>query len=155
MLPRALFRLALRLVVQPYFRLTRGQTLGVRAAVRDPSGGFLLVRHTYAPGWMFPGGGVDRSETLEDAVVREVWEETGVRALDRPRLVSVFANFDRFKGDHIALYLIDTWRQEDKTSLEIAEWGFYAPDSLPADTTGGTRRRIAEITNAGSSAVEW
>ncbi len=155
MVPRPLFRLALRLAIQPYFRLTRGQTLGVRAAVRDASGAFLLVRHTYVPGWMFPGGGVDRSETLEDAAVREVWEETGVRAIGRPSLVSIHANFDRFKGDHVAVYLIETWRQEDKKSLEIADWGFYAPDKLPEETTGGTRRRIAEMTNGQETTVDW
>lgn len=31
----------------------------------------------HAPGWSLPGGGVDYEETLEQAVVREVHEETG------------------------------------------------------------------------------
>lgn len=48
-------------------RITHGITLGVRVIVIDPAQGVLLVRHGYAPGWHFPGGGVDAGESAEDA----------------------------------------------------------------------------------------
>lgn len=35
-------------------------------------------RGVYDGLWVFPGGHVDRGETLADAAVREVWEETGI-----------------------------------------------------------------------------
>src|SRR5262245_64452297 len=47
--------------------------------VYDTDGRVLLVRHSNAGVWVAPGGAVDPDETPQDAVVREVWEETGLR----------------------------------------------------------------------------
>jgi ADP-ribose pyrophosphatase YjhB (NUDIX family) len=155
MLPRSLFRILSRMLLQPYFRLTRGQTLGVRGVVRDEEGRFLLIRHSYAPGWMFPGGGVDHGESLEQAAARELREETGVSTGARPRLISLHTNFKHFKGDHVALFELENWQRKDTSSLEIAEVGFFSADDLPEGTTGGTKRRIAEIVNGGPAAPDW
>jgi len=43
--------------------------------------GILLVRRNKEPGkgmWSIPGGGVEIGETLKEAIIREVLEETGV-----------------------------------------------------------------------------
>jgi len=52
----------------------------------------LLVQHRWHDGsyfWLLPGGGIKADETIEEAAVREVWEEAGVRIrvlreLERP-----------------------------------------------------------------------
>lgn len=48
------------------------------AIIRDDS--ILMVKHQEAGRvyWTLPGGGVEPGETPEAAVVREVWEETGL-----------------------------------------------------------------------------
>jgi 8-oxo-dGTP diphosphatase len=53
----------------------------VGAVVLDDEGRLLLVRRGHAPHaglWSLPGGRVEDSETLEQAVRREVLEETGL-----------------------------------------------------------------------------
>jgi ADP-ribose pyrophosphatase YjhB (NUDIX family) len=50
----------------------------VTGLVFDAAGRLLLVRHAREQGWGTPGGAVDPDESPENAIVREVWEETGL-----------------------------------------------------------------------------
>ena len=50
----------------------------VTALIFDDQGRVLLVRHSNGGVWVTPGGAVDPDEAPQDAIVREVWEETGL-----------------------------------------------------------------------------
>lgn len=145
-----------RPLVYAWFRLARGLTLGVRALVLDPDGKVLLVQHTYVHGWYLPGGGVERGETAESAVVRELAEEAGVRALSRPRLVSFHSNEALHPGDHVLLYRVDAWEPcASNAAGEIHAVGWFDPADLPQEATKATRRRIAEALGGEESDAMW
>jgi len=61
-----------------------GILIGVGALVEDGRGGVLLVRHRPERGgfwkgrWILPGGMLMVGETIDDGIVREVAEETGL-----------------------------------------------------------------------------
>jgi 8-oxo-dGTP pyrophosphatase MutT (NUDIX family) len=58
---------------------------------------FLLIRDTYDK-WGFPKGHVERGERAETAALREVMEETGLRALTLIGAISTIEWYFRFKG---------------------------------------------------------
>ena len=131
-------------------------TLGVRGLVVNGEGQVLLIEHTYMPGWYMPGGGVEKGETCEQSVIRELHEEAGIRVEGRPALVSVHSNHVRFPGDHVLIYRIGDWEPCPATSVgEIAEIRWFAPDALPADTTPSTRKRIAEALGGEEAQAHW
>jgi 8-oxo-dGTP pyrophosphatase MutT (NUDIX family) len=73
------------MAMSEYLRLVRsrvGSSLllvpSVTGFVYDDAGRVLLVRHSNGGVWLAPGGAIEPDETPQDAVVREVWEETGL-----------------------------------------------------------------------------
>ncbi len=68
-----------------------GPVAAVGGLVTDGDGQLLMVRRARDPGkgkWGLPGGFVDRGETIEQALAREVFEETGLRLTATRYLVS-------------------------------------------------------------------
>lgn len=131
--------------------------LGVRGVVIDPGGSVLLVRHTYVAGWYLPGGGVERGESAEASLARELLEEANVEVAERPQLHGLFFNPKASPRDHVACYIVRKFRQvaPHAGNLEIAEARFFAPDTLPAATTQATRRRILEVLSGAAVEDIW
>jgi ADP-ribose pyrophosphatase YjhB (NUDIX family) len=148
---------ALRRLLHLHWRFSRGLTLGVRAVVVDAAGKVFLVRHSYVSGWHLPGGGVETGETLVQALARELAEEGNITVVGTPALHGVFYNPVDSPRDHVAVFVVRVFRQDGppRRNREIAAHGFFALDALPADTTPGTRRRLAEVLEGAPIATKW
>ena len=141
-----------------YFLLRRPMTLGVRGLIHDrASNSVFLIRHTYVPGWQFPGGGVEVGETLAEALTRELAEEGNIALTAPPLLKSMHFNRRSSNRDHVGFYLIEAFSQTapKRPDHEIAEAGFFPLDRLPQDTTPATLRRITEVFGNAAVSPYW
>lgn len=115
------------------------------------------MRHGYVSGWHLPGGGVETGETCLAALQRELREEGRIVPTEKPELHGVFFNRHVSRRDHVAVYVVRRFIRDGEVvpNREIAACGFFDVARLPADTTAGTRRRIAEVLGAAPANEDW
>jgi ADP-ribose pyrophosphatase YjhB (NUDIX family) len=96
-------------------------------------GGVFLLRRAIEPGygrWTFPGGYVDRGETVEAAAVRETREEAGVGV----RLVDLLGVYS-YRGQEavILVYRGEVVDGAPRALSESLEGASFADDEIPWD----------------------
>ena len=120
----------------------------VGAFIFNPEGRLLLVRsHKWYDKWVVPGGHVELGETLEQALVREALEETG---LDVTSLQ--FINYQEFifdeafwKPRHFIFFDFSCQSQDTAVTLnaEAQEYAWVTlTEALEMDIDGYTRNSL-------------
>lgn len=101
----------------------------------DADGRVLLVRYR-SGAWAFPKGHVEPGETLEQTAVREVHEETGVRASPLAPLPGTRYTNDRGEARVIHWFVMRA-APDVSTTMEdtFPEGGFFAADVAAAMLT--------------------
>ncbi|MGN6747293.1 MAG: NUDIX domain-containing protein [Xanthobacteraceae bacterium] len=147
----------MRALFHAYWRFSRGLTVGVRGLVLDGDGRVFLVKHSYVAGWHLPGGGVEKGETLLDALARELREEGNIELNATPVLHAIYFNRHMSSRDHVALYVVRSFAQPapPRPNHEIVAHGFFAARDLPPDTSRATRERIAEVLTGRATSATW
>ncbi len=113
---------------------------GAAAVVRDDAGRILLQRRGDTGEWGLPAGSMELGERIDQTVIREVREETGIEV--RPvRLVGIYSrpenrfaypNGDQVKVDGTLFECEMTGGQLRADGVESLEVRFFPPDALPA-----------------------
>ncbi len=114
-----------------YWFLFRPSVRGAKCVI-EHEGKVLLVRLSYAhKGWTLPGGKVERGESFEEGVRREVLEETGIRLGGVTKFLSFMDDKD-YKVDTIEVFCAkvpDIFYVIDGFEIVDARW--VSPDNLP------------------------
>jgi len=95
----------------------------------------LLIKRKNEPfkgRWALPGGFVEYGERVEDSVIREIFEETGLRTKVN-KLVGVYSNPGRDPRGHVVsiVFLLDVVDGDLKGGDDASEARFFKLDRLP------------------------
>lgn len=119
----AWLQITLSRVIRPLFQVF------IAGVIFDHENKILLVKSTYQRfhPWGLPGGSLEYGESPEEAVKREVWEETGlIVEIKRFLLVKTWS------PDRVGMYyLCETIGGEIHPTDEVSEVGYFSLDDLP------------------------
>ena len=147
----------IQLVLQRYWRFSRGLLLSVAALVRDAEGRVLLCREAAAatPEWRLPRGDVLSGEDVEAAMQR-ILAACGLPAsTDRATAFAIYADQSRSHAEHVTLLTARLPTLRTSPIRGSREWQMFAVDDLPAVIDPPSRRRIEEVTGLREVAEFW
>lgn len=113
---------------------------GGRAVLENPTGQLLLHKRSDFNIWAFPGGGAEEGESAEECIVREVFEETGLKIKNyeaigfasNPRYETVvYPNGDITQNYCLILYATEWDGELNDSDAETSELSFFDLLKLP------------------------
>jgi len=125
---------------------------GVAAIIRNEQGQILLQRRSDNGLWGLPGGSVEIGESVRQAIVREVEEETGLR-VEIERLIGVYSDpavqIVRYPDGNVVHYISTLYACRIlggslRTCAETLELDYFDPGAPPANLVPMHRIRIAD-----------
>jgi ADP-ribose pyrophosphatase YjhB (NUDIX family) len=114
-------------------------TPGPRAVIVDPLGKLLLVRRSDDNTWVMPAGGLELGESIWDALVREVREETGL-VVEAATPIALYTGpqywfTNAYGGEHqmfAVVFRVDRWSGTLLQETEETRGArFFPRDALP------------------------
>jgi 8-oxo-dGTP pyrophosphatase MutT (NUDIX family) len=116
----------------------------VAALCRDNSGRILLVKQSDSGNWSTPGGAIEPGESPEQAVIREVHEETGLdisvdglrTAVGGPEYRTIYANGDELSFVALVYDATVTGGEptpDDEETSDVAWFAIEELDELPRE----------------------
>jgi len=124
----------------------------VAVLCRNDEGEILLVERNVDPGvgrWCLPGGFMEMGETVEQAALRELKEETGLEG-KLLRVVDAASKLNGYYGDVVVIaFEAQIGGGELRAGDDAAQVRFFSPDQLPDIAFGSHQRFIRKLLGNG------
>jgi ADP-ribose pyrophosphatase YjhB (NUDIX family) len=129
---------------------TPRHSVSVAGAVVDARGRILAIRRADNGHWEPPGGVLELDETIEDGLIREVREETGV-TVHPDRLTGVYKNMER--GIVALVFRCSPVNGTATTTGEAAEIAWLMPNEIATRMDEAYSVRMLDALTPGSPAI--
>lgn len=129
--------------------------VGASVIVEDSDGRILLQKRRDNQCWGYAGGSVELDEKVEEAAKRELFEETGLKALSL-ELFGVFSGEEMHyvypNGDEVSnvdiVYICRDYRGSlKKQESEVLELSFFSVESIPREISPPNAEPIKQWMN--------
>lgn len=128
-----------------YQKIQKGPFITVDGIIPMGDGIILIERSNPPSGWALPGGFVDWGETVEEAVKREVKEETNIDT-GKLEFFGVYSSADRDPRFHTVscVYIIEPKNKDFKASSDAKNIALYSKEQLKSIKIAFDHREIIE-----------
>jgi ADP-ribose pyrophosphatase YjhB (NUDIX family) len=142
-------------LLRAYTLVAQPKSYGARAIVlyKDE---ILLIRNIGVNYWSLPGGKLEKGETPESALERELGEELALKGIKLSYKLGTYLSKHDGRRDLVHIYVVAAPSFYHKRQWEIDEARWFTWEMIPENLSPATRRRLAEYkTGKRSLAGVW
>ncbi|MEV0896615.1 NUDIX domain-containing protein [Actinoplanes sp. NPDC049802] len=125
--------------------------VGARTVVLDDDGRLLLIQRSDNLRWAIPAGAMELGESMAECAVRELWEETGLRAtsLTPYAFYTSYTYTNEYRHTYqqvLMTFLVNSWEGELlRQTEESVDAGFFPLDALPGQQSFVIDEALADL----------
>lgn len=143
---KSLFKIASG-IRRVYYFIVRPKTIGVKCLI-ECNGEYLFIKQTYGShmsNWNLPGGGVERGESVESAVAREVFEEVGIVLSEVAKVKKYVSNFE-YKVDTVHCFYAKVVSKHFVINTnEISEAVWFPKNNIPENISRSIKESLISL----------
>ena len=127
--------------------------VGARGIVFDDEHRLLLIQRSDNGRWALPAGAMELGESMRDCAIREVWEETGLRATDLTPFAlytgPAYTYTNQYQHTYQSImmsFVIHAWDGElQRVTDETLDARWYRLDDLPDRSSPVITEALADL----------
>jgi 8-oxo-dGTP diphosphatase len=112
--------------------------VGIGVIIERPDNKILIGKRigSHAPFFSIPGGHLELGETFEEAAIKEVFEETGLKIYN-PKVICITNNLRTYSEERKHYISVNLFTNEFEGEVEVKEkdkcesWDWYSPQDIP------------------------